>query len=126
MIKEKVLITGFNGQLSKVLATDIDTSKYELYYLTSNKNISDSKSIFYWNINSNYIEKKALINTQHIVHLAGLSISKRWNKKNKQIMYKSRVNSATLLYKKCKQFKIYPKTFITASAMVYYGYGKGL
>jgi len=124
MIKEKVLITGFNGQLSNVLTTHLDTSKYELYYLTSSKNTSDSKNIFYWNIKRNHIDKEALINTKHIIHLSGFNIENSWTKRNKKIMFDSRIDSSKLLYNECLKSNIKLQTFISASAMGYYGFSQ--
>ena len=38
-------------------------------------------------------------------------------------MYSSRINTANLLFEKCKALNIGLKTFISASAMGYYGFG---
>ena len=46
-----------------------------------------------------------------------------WSKKNKEKMYSSRVDTANLLFDKCKSLGVNIKTFIGASAMGYYGLG---
>jgi hypothetical protein len=45
---------------------------------------------------------------------------KRWSKSNKKMMYDSRVNASKMIFKKCKQLSLKPKTFISASAMGIY------
>ena len=122
-MKEKILITGFNGYLAKILEDTLDNNIYHLHYLTTKK-AQSSKNIFYWNINANYIDPNALMNTTHIIHLSGFNISNRWTAKNKKIMFDSRVKGSALLYDQCIQLDIKPKTFISASAMGYYGFNQ--
>ena len=40
-------------------------------------------------------------------------------------MYNSRVNAAQLLYERCLSLEVRPKTFISASAIGYYGHVEG-
>ena len=122
-MKEKILITGYNGSLSKRLSNVINKDIYDIKYLTTQKKYC-SKNVFYWNINDNYIDESAIIDTKHIIHLAGYNISNKWTKSNKEKMYKSRVHSSKLLYESCLRLNIKPKTFISASAMGYYGFNQ--
>jgi len=122
-VKDKVLITGFNGALAKRLDKILDKNRYELNYLTTKKNLC-CKHIFYWNIHDSYIDKNALLNTKHIIHLSGFNISNAWTKKNKKIMFDSRVKASKLIYTECLTLKIKVQTFITASAMGYYGFNQ--
>lgn len=120
-MKEKVLITGANGSLARIVKKNLLSKGYEVVTLTSRKNSADNKSVFFWDINSKDIQKKALENCQHIIHLAGFGIIKPWTESNKQLMYDSRITAAQLIYEKCKEYEVKPKTFISASAMGYYG-----
>lgn len=125
-MKEKVLITGFNGNVAKTLANTLDHSMYEITFLTSRQK-DCSKNIFYWNTNKNYIDPEALENTAHIIHLAGFNITNSWTSKNKQKMFNSRVETSKLLYIACKKNNTKPLSFISASAMGYYGFeSKGI
>ena len=119
-MKEHVIITGYSGSLAK---TTIELLKddYKIIGLTSNKKKVNNKDIYYWNTATNEIDEKALENCQHIIHLAGYPIIKRWTKKNKRLMYQSRVGAANLLFNTCKNLNILPKTFISASAIGIYG-----
>ena len=114
-MKDIVLITGANGNLAKAVEKLL-SDKYEIRKLTTNKQHANGKSIFYWDINSKYLDKNALIGSKHIIHLCGYPILKRWTKKNKKLMYESRVSAANLLFNKSKELNIRPETFISASA----------
>lgn len=117
---EKVLITGFNGSLAQRLSFFLEND-YELLYLTSNKKSVNNTNIFYWDLKNNFIDPKALTDCHHIIHLCGFNIMNRWSHKNKKKMYSSRVDTANLLFEKCKDHNVKIKTFIGASAMGYYG-----
>jgi len=121
-MKEKVLITGYNGSLAKRLTPYLQ-EKYSIVYLSSRKKSINNKDVFYWNLQSKYIDENVFSNCQHIIHLSGYNIINRWSKKNKEKMYASRIHAANLLFEKCKEQNINLKTFISASAMGYYGLG---
>ncbi len=116
--KEIILITGANGLVAKELANFIG-EKYEIRFLTRKKVSPDD---FLWDIENNYIDIRALQNVKHIVHLAGAGIAdKRWSKKRKEEIFTSRINSTKLLLETLKAEKIKIKSFISASAVGYYG-----
>jgi hypothetical protein len=117
--KDIVLITGANGHLAKVVSQHL-CKDYIVRHLTTNKTSSLDESYFYWDVTKKLIDKQALENCDHIVHLAGLSILKKWTKKNKKIMYDSRVKAADLIFETCKTMNVKPKTFISASAIGIY------
>ena len=120
-MKEKVLITGARGAVAKKLSYLLDEEKYSIFYLTTNKNCRKNNE-FYWNLCDNKIDPLALKNVNHIIHLSGYNISHSWTSKNKKIMFDSRVKTAKLIYNECYSMNIKPQTFITASAMGYYGF----
>ena len=77
---------------------------------------------FMWDLSSNYIDEKALENTDYIIHLAGAGIAeKRWTKKRKKLIIDSRVKTTNMLLKKVNELKIDLKGFISASGVGYYG-----
>jgi len=119
-MKERIIITGYSGSLAKT-TRELLKDDYEIIGLTSNKKRVNNKNIYYWNTSTNEIDEKALENCKHIIHLAGYPILKRWTKKNKRLMHQSRIGAANLLFNKCKQLNISPKTFISASAIGIYG-----
>ena len=119
-MKERIIITGSSGSLAKI-TRELLKDDYEIIGLTSNKEKVNNKDIYFWNTSTNEIDEKALENCKHIIHLAGYPILKRWTKKNKILMHQSRIGAANLLFIKCKQLNISPKTFISASAIGIYG-----
>jgi uncharacterized protein (TIGR01777 family) len=119
-MKERIIITGYSGSLAKT-TRELLKDDYEIIGLTSNKEKVNNKNIYFWNTSSGEIDEKALENCKHIIHLAGYPILKRWTKKNKRLMHQSRIGAANLLFNKCKQLNISPKTFISASAIGIYG-----
>ena len=119
-MKERIIITGYSGSLAKI-TTALLKDDYEIIGLTSNKEKVNNKDIYFWNTSTDEIDEKALENCKHIIHLSGYPILKRWTKKNKRLMHQSRVNASNLLFNKCKELNISPKTFISASAIGIYG-----
>ena len=119
-MKEVILITGHNGQLTKEII-NLLVNSYEIRTLTTTKSKANNTSVFYWDIKKQFLDSNALKNCKHIIHLAGYSIIKPWSKNNKHLMYQSRVGGARLLFNKCKKLNIKPTTFISASAMGIYG-----
>lgn len=119
-MKETVLISGKNGLLANRF-WELQKSKYNIKFLSTDKKKCDNISVFYWNIKNEFIDRNALKDCDHIVHLAGYPIINRWTKENKNKMYESRINSTKLIYKYCKKLMIEPKTFISASAIGIYG-----
>ena len=119
-MKETVLISGKNGLLANRF-WELQKSKYNIKFLSTDKKKCDNISVFYWNIKNEFIDGNALKDCNHIVHLAGYPIINRWTKENKKKMYESRINSTKLIYKYCKKLMIKPKTFISASAIGIYG-----
>ena len=119
-MKETVLISGKNGLLANRF-WELQKSKYNIKFLSTDKKKCDNISVFYWNIKKEFIDVNALKDCDHIVHLAGYPIINRWTKENKKKMYESRINSTKLIYKYCKKLMIEPKTFVSASAIGIYG-----
>lgn len=118
MSKELILITGGNGMFAKELCKVLKMS-YEVRFLSRKAN---KPNHYRWDISSGFIDERAFDGVQHIVHLAGASIGeKRWTKSRKQEILDSRVQSAEILLNALKKHRIRLKTFISASAVGYYG-----
>ena len=115
----RILITGGTGLVGKRLTQMLIDKNHEVLILSRTpKNNNEFK----WDVSSKYIDEKALINTDYIIHLAGAGIaSKRWTKKRKQVIIDSRVKTANLLFDKITALKINLKGFISASGIGYYG-----
>ncbi len=117
-MKKIVLITGAKGLIAKRLS-DILNKKYSVRFLTRMKT-NDNE--FVWNIESGFIDKNALKDVSHIIHLAGAGIAdKRWSNNRKDIIKSSRIDSAKLILQTLKANSIKIHSFISASAVGYYG-----
>jgi uncharacterized protein (TIGR01777 family) len=117
-MKAVVLITGANGMLARSLAKSLD-SKYTVRFLTREVTRHNE---FKWNIEQKYIDPEALKNVNHIIHLAGSSIAeKRWTLKRKREINSSRVDSAQLVLSELQKKNQTINSFISASAIGYYG-----
>ncbi len=117
-MKPIVLITGANGMLATHLAKVLEKN-YTLKFLTR---IVKSSNEYLWDLKTGFIDPQALKEVNHIIHLAGSSIAdKRWTLKRKQHIFSSRVDSAQLILEQLIKNKQVIDTFISASAIGYYG-----
>ncbi|MCD8434757.1 TIGR01777 family oxidoreductase [Tenacibaculum dicentrarchi] len=115
----KVLITGGTGLVGKQLQQVFKELNIDVAILSRNPK---KENEFKWDISKKYIDKKALKNITHIIHLAGAGIAdKRWTIQRKEIIINSRVAAANLLFDKIKELNIPLKGFISASGIGYYG-----
>ena len=115
----RILITGGTGLVGKRLTQMLIDKNHDVVILSRNPKKNNE---FKWDISSNYIDEKALINTDYIIHLAGAGIAdKRWTNKRKQVIIDSRVKTANLLFDKITALKTDLKGFISASGIGYYG-----
>jgi uncharacterized protein (TIGR01777 family) len=113
-----VLITGANGMLARSLAISL-SSEYTVRFLTRK---AKRHNEFKWDIELKYIDPEALKDVNHIIHLAGSSVSeKRWTLKRKREIYSSRVDSAKLILDELQKNNQTIESFISASAIGYYG-----
>lgn len=118
---ETVLITGASGLVGRHLSTLLKEKGYRVLTLGRHP---DGEGAFQWDPENNYLDTEALNQTDHIIHLAGASIGDmRWTELRKEEILNSRVKSSALLYQKCKESGVHLKSFITASAVGYYGDG---
>ncbi len=117
-MKEVILITGANGLIAKELSDKLSKA-YTIKLLTRKKR---QQNEFEWDVDRNLIDDSAVIGVDHIIHLAGANISeKRWTEQRKKEIISSRVKSAHLLLEALERNNIKIKSFISASAVGFYG-----
>jgi uncharacterized protein (TIGR01777 family) len=118
-MKEVVLITGGTGLIGSVLQSVLEAAGYEVILLS--RTLKNEKS-YLWDIEKNFIDKKAILKSNHLIHLAGSSIAdKPWTEARKKEIIDSRVQSTQLLLKSFLQHQVELKTVLAASAIGYYG-----
>ncbi len=119
-MKETVLITGANSFIAKHLIPLLEKN-YNVKLLTRSPKAENE---FSWDISTKQIDERALDNVQHIVHLAGskLNDGTPLTEERKKLVYDSRIGAALLILDKLKERKQTIKTFVSASAIGYYGF----
>jgi uncharacterized protein len=120
--KQIILIAGGDGLVGRHLVNIIDTSKYHVIILTRKKKISQQAGVEYavWDTGKKTIDD--IPKPDHIINLAGAGIAdQRWTEQRKTELIESRVNSAETIKNYLKLHNIHPVTYVSASAVGYYG-----
>lgn len=125
IIMGKVLITGATGIVGRHLIKKLIDLNYSVNILSRNPDaclFNFNVHIYKWDIKKRYIDQGAFDEVKHIIHLAGANIgNKRWTEKRKAEIIDSRVISTQLIFNEIIKKNIKPDTFISASAIGYYG-----
>lgn len=119
---EKVLITGGFGLVGRHLSKVLSNRDYDVAVLSRSRKMTADFRVFYWDIDKNKIDREAINTCDHIIHLAGVNIGeKRWTRSRKQEIFDSRIKSTNLIFNHLNKQNSRLKTFISASAVGYYG-----
>jgi uncharacterized protein (TIGR01777 family) len=123
MIKKQVVwIAGGDGLVGNHLQRTIDKDKFDVYVLSRQK--PKNNHFIQWDTEKKQIFTEII--PDYIINLAGAGIADaRWTAQRKALLVNSRVNSALTIadYLQKKQHK--PKSYISASAVGFYGDQKG-
>ena len=115
-----ILVTGGTGLIGKKLCELLRNKGHKVAILSRNQHTKPNN--YYWNTETHYIDAKAIVEADYIIHLAGEGIAdKRWIPQRKNDLINSRVETANLLYEKVKELNPNLKGFISASGIGYYG-----
>lgn len=120
----KILIAGATGFVGTYLIDYLLEKGYSINALSRSKQVSHHKNLVYfrWDIHQQYIETNAFENVDTIINLTGANIGeKRWTKERKSEIISSRIKSIDLLYQYVSENKFSINTFISSSAVGYYG-----
>lgn len=124
-MNETVLITGGTGLVGKKLSRLLVEKGYAVRLLSRKKREIENAEVFVWDVNAGTMDEKAMEGVDHVVHLAGAPIADRpWTAKRRQEILDSRVKSAQILIKVIEKQATKPLSFISASAIGYYGDSK--
>jgi hypothetical protein len=117
----KILISGGTGLIGETLCRHLAAEGADFAVLTRNPNRSKWPA-FRWDPDKGELDKSALHGVETIVHLAGAGIAdKRWTAARRKEIVDSRVKTAALLLRACAENGHFPKAFISASGINYYG-----
>lgn len=122
----KTLITGATGSIGSQLAQHLSNHGHEIVVLGRNekkaRELIQAPFYFYeWKNIQTFPPKEAFEGVNAIVHLVGETIDQPWNAENKQKIFSSRIESAKNILFVLNKFHFNPRTWISASAVGYYG-----
>jgi uncharacterized protein len=111
----RIIITGSSGYIGKALIKELDKRQHQV--------IQINRELLYGSIDK---LQNVIKNSNVVINLAGSPILKRWTKRNKTIIYNSRVITTQNLVKAIKELPSneQPKKFISASAVGIYKSGE--
>jgi len=118
----KILISGASGLVGTHLIPTLKAKGHEVYKLVR-KTPKNSDEI-QWNAKTGIFEKELskIENFDAVVHLAGDNVADgSWTKEKKQRIRESRTVGTKVLVDSLKKLENPPKTFISASAIGFYG-----
>ena len=120
-----VLISGGTGLIGTHLSKYLVANGFDVVILSRNKNTASKNpkiSYSYWNVKDKVIDVEVVKKTDHIVHLAGAGVmDKKWTEDYKKKIEDSRTKSAELIISCLKEGDHNVKSFVSASAIGWYG-----
>lgn len=120
---KNVLLTGGTGFIGKQLTDVLLENGFSVSVLSrSDRKNTDQITYYKWDLKKNYIDEKAILKADFIVHLAGEGIvEKRWTKRRKKVILESRTKPIELIYSVLKSNNKTLDAFVSASAIGIYG-----
>lgn len=117
---KNILISGGSGMIGQKITALLEQKGYQVAWLS--RTTQQQKS-FIWDVEKGTIDSEAMEWSDAIIHLAGAGVAdKRWTASRKSVILNSRVQSTRLLYEAIEKSTTKPNTFISASAVGYYGF----
>ena len=120
-----VLISGGTGLIGSHLSKYLAANGFDVVILSRNKNPNSENpkiSYSYWNVKDKVIDVEVVKKADHIVHLAGAGVmDKKWTEDYKKKIEDSRTKSAELIISCLKEGEHNVKSFVSASAIGWYG-----
>ena len=117
-----ILLTGGSGMIGRKLSDLLIEKGYQVIWLSRERHVNGSIPRYRWNYLKNEIDREALEQADVIIHLAGSNLGEEaWTRRKKQEIVESRVQTARLLLETIRSMPKKPESFISASAVGYYG-----
>jgi len=115
----KILISGSSGFIGTALTNHLRKNEIEVIRLL--RNYPSLKNDIKWDINKKDYEIAEFEGFDAFINLSGENVFGIWTKEKKRKIIDSRINTTQLFYEIISKLKKAPKTFISASAIGYYG-----
>lgn len=117
-----VTISGGSGLVGTRLTQLLQQKGHTVQHLSRTPDQKGDVKVFGWDVKRGTIDEDAITSADHIIHLAGAAIiGKRWTKSQKKEIIDSRTKSSKLLLDTIEKTGHKPKSFVSTSAVGYYG-----
>lgn len=121
---KQILITGGSGLIGRRITNLLERKGYQVAWL--GRSVHTDQKSYLWDIDKQEIDAEAIEWADAIIHLAGAGVAeKRWTPDRKKLILESRTHSTRLLFSALEKATNRPNTFISASAVGYYGLDTG-
>ncbi len=121
-----ILIAGGTGLVGSVLSGTLVAHGHHVALLSRHTNLHTAYPQFSWDIEKGHIDPKAFEQVDVLINLSGTGIAdKRWTAAYKKQILESRTKGIQLLLHHAANSKSRIHTFISASAVGYYGLDTG-
>ncbi|MFT6166900.1 MAG: hypothetical protein ACJAV5_001438 [Vicingaceae bacterium] len=123
-MKKKILLGGGSGLVGNRLNQLLTKKGYDVWILS--RSSKGKKNTIEWDVKNQKLNAKEIEEFDHIINLTGAGIvDQPWTEDRKQEIIDSRTQSTTLIAKAIQQNKKKPISFVSASAVGYYGFVTG-
>ena len=119
MTKQTILIAGGTGLIGTRLTNHFRAAGHTIRILSRKPKGADQ---FAWDLAAKEIDEAAVAGADVVINLTGAGIAdKRWTPARKRLIIDSRVESAQLLLDTFQGLNHWPKTYLSAGGVGYYG-----
>ncbi len=127
MKQQNILITGGSGLIGRRLTSLLLEKGHKVSWLSRSGKSIENVQGYQWDVNKGMMDNTALEWANTIIHLAGEGVANcRWTNAYKKKILDSRIESTKLLYNTIQETDHNkPSTFISASAIGFYGMDNG-
>lgn len=122
---KNILITGGSGLIGQKITKLLEKNGHQVAWLSRTPSKNKQKS-FAWDVEGGTLDEQAILWADAIIHLAGEGVAdKRWTTERKKAILQSRTHSSELLFRSIEKAVKKPESFVSASAVGYYGFDTG-
>ena len=115
-------ITGATGSVGQAIVNQLLKENHRVRVLSTREGLfMEGVEVYAWNTDQGTIDLASLEGADHLIHLAGATVSKRWTPKYKQAIMDSRVQGTQLLIDALQKVDNGPSSVVSASAIGIYG-----
>lgn len=125
-MSKTILITGGTGLVGTRMTEILLEKGHKVKYLSRSAGVKNGIECFSWDIKEGTIDQNAFNGVDAIIHLAGAGVAdKKWTSERKREILESRTKSTQLLKTTLASIQHNVKSFVSASAVGYYGWDTG-